>query len=247
MVGPGFFSTIGEALQVAPTNREVTIIVLPGNYLERITLMPNSCVVLQAQSPGTAVVTWETNRPYESVLSAGSGARVLAQGLTFRHASKSVANNYVVFSQGAELTLIDCDVSSSTGAGVAAEGGSLLLRGGVIHDCARQGLVLLGPLLGGGPLVAKACNITVRKNGNYLGDGDAIRGPFDGVIARSGVEAQFRGVTVEDSGGVGIAVFEDSRIEVAGGALRGNRKGSSSLRNGGELVFADSISQAACV
>lgn len=43
-------------------------------------------------------VVWETSEPYQAVLEAGPGAGgTLVRGLTLRHQSPSVANNYAVF------------------------------------------------------------------------------------------------------------------------------------------------------
>lgn len=43
-------------------------------------------------------VIWETSEPYQAVLEAGpDAAGALVRGLTLRHESPSVANNYAVF------------------------------------------------------------------------------------------------------------------------------------------------------
>lgn len=177
------FRSVGEALAAAPAQAtSVHLLLQPGIYRERLTLGPGRRVALEAAKPGTASLIWETERPYEAVVKASAGATVTLTGLVLRHASKSVANNYAVHSEGADLTLQGCDIFSSTGAGVAAEGGRLTIRNGLVHDCARQGVVLFGPLLGGDPLQMASCGAVLRGNGKYAGDGDAIRGPFDGML-----------------------------------------------------------------
>ncbi|CAK0863528.1 unnamed protein product [Prorocentrum cordatum] len=105
-----------------------------------------------------------------------------------------------------------------------------------VHDCARQGAVLFGPLIGDEPLVAKASCCVFSANGQYMGDNDAIRGPFDGILARSNVEAELASCLVEDSGSAGIAALEDSTVVLVGSTLRGNRRGASSAKGGGQLV-----------
>jgi len=240
------FASLTEAISSAakdafPAGRAAVITLGKGMWRERVVVPSGAKLTIEASEPGSATVTWETKQPYESVMVVEQGARLELRGVRIRHASKSVANNYAVFLQAGDLTLVDCDVSSSTGAGISAEGGMLRLIGGIVHDCARQGLTLFGPLMGGEPLIAEVRGTLLRDNGNDPGDFDAIRGPFDGVIARNGVEAIFQDVVVEGSGSYGIAVFEDARIEFRGGALRKNRKGESNTRYGGELVFPPAV------
>lgn len=236
-VGPGApFASLAAALAAAPTEATVTVVLRPGTYKERIQVAAGAKLTLEAAPPGAAAVVWETSRPYESALYAAPGAEVVVRGIKFRHASKSVANNYGVFSQGANLTLEECEVTSSTGAGVAAEGGVLTLRGGKVQDCSRQGLVLLGPLRGV-PLRAAVSGTLLRNNGRSLGEGDAVRGPFDGVLARAGVEAELTDVVVQGSGQAGVAVGEDTRVVIIGGALKENAGGATREDYDGEIVF----------
>lgn len=231
------FTTIGGALAAAPKDvARIVIVVHPGNYREQLSIAAGAPVTVEARPPGRATLIWETGRPYEAALIVGPRARAVVRGLSIRHAGKSVANNYAVYSEGGDLTMDSCDVTSSTGAGVAAEGGRLVLRGGSVHDCARQGLVLFGPISGDEPLHAMVCGTVLRMNGNFFGDNDAIRGPFDGVLARNGVEAELCNVTIEGSGGTGISIFEETRIMLNGGTFQGNRQGETRVRNGGELI-----------
>lgn len=235
--GSSSFASIGAALVAAPKGAVAVALTLrPGTYREQVIIESVVPVTLDVQPPGAATVVWETERPYEAALAVQPGARATVRGLRIRHAGKSVANNYAVSSQGGELEMQDCDVSSTTGAGVAAEGGRLSLRGGSVHDCARQGLVLFGPMVGFEPLRVIVSGTSLRGNGNYLGDGDAIRGPFDGILARNGVEAELRDVAIEGSGAAGLAVYEDSRVTLEGGALKGNRQGDTRTKNGGEII-----------
>ncbi len=49
---------------------------------------------------GVTQVVWEVARPYESVVQlTEAGVEVQLEGLSFRHSSPSVANNYAVFVQ----------------------------------------------------------------------------------------------------------------------------------------------------
>merc|ERR1712008_187920 len=95
---------------------------------------------------------------------------------------------------------------------------------------------LFGPMFGGGPLRAKACGTTFHANGRYLGDNDAIRGPFDGILARNGVEATLNGVSVDGSGAGGVAAFEDAQVILYGSSLERNGQGATRIKNGGEVM-----------
>jgi len=239
-VGDGAsFGSIGAALSAAPLDAAaISIMLRPGTFRERLQISnAGTPVTIEAVPRGQATLTWETDRPYEAALELAPGAKALVRGLNIRHAGKSVANNYAIYSNAAQLELEECDVTSSTGAGVAAEGGSLVLRSGAVHDCARQGLILFGPMLGGDPLRVKACGTKFLANGRYLGDNDAIRGPFDGILARNGVEAELTGVSVDGSGAVGVAAFEDAQVLLVGSSLERNSKGATRSNNGGEIVL----------
>lgn len=234
--GTGTFPTIGAALSAVPPDTSgATISIRPGVYKERVVIPAGPRVALEASAPGGLTVVWETQRPYEAAVEASPGARAVLRGLQIRHAGKSVANNYAVYSQGADLTLEDCDISSTTGAGVAAEGGRLVLDRSLVHDCPRQGIVLLGPMLGG-TLKASIRATAVKGNGNWNGDGDAVRGPFDGVLARDAVEAELIDTVVESSGNAGVAAVEEAEVRISGGAVRANKGPASFTKNGGEII-----------
>jgi len=60
-----------------------------------------------------------------------------------------VANNYAVFANaGGVLAMTDCDVSSTTGCGIACEGSDLIVTKCLVHDCKSHGVAVFGDLLG---------------------------------------------------------------------------------------------------
>lgn len=241
------FATVAEALKAMPKDCKAAVVtVLEGTYRERLLIPRGPSLTLEAQKPGATTLIWESEKPYEAVLTAEQGSQVAVRGFNIKHAGKSVANNYAIFSSGGDLTLEDCDVTSSTGAGVAAEGGRLSLRRCRVHDCARQGAVLFGPIIGDEPLQARCSCSVFTGNGLFLGDNDAIPGPFDGILARNNVEASMSDVVVEGSGLAGLAVMEDTRVETSALTLRGNRQGSSRVKNGGELVAVERANDREC-
>ena len=120
----GAFSTISAALAVAPAGS--TVLVRAGTYTERV-FVTRPGIQLLAE-PG-AVVAWRSDKPYEAALTvdlseAASGGSVTISGLTVRHSSPSIAQNYAVYvpppSRAASATKVelrDLDVSSSSGDG----------------------------------------------------------------------------------------------------------------------------------
>jgi hypothetical protein len=89
--------------------------------------------------PG-AVLTWRSDKPYEAALTvdlstASAECEVLVSGLSVRHFSPSIAQNYAVYvpqpSAAADSTslikLHGCDVSSGSGSGIGVEGGDVTI------------------------------------------------------------------------------------------------------------------------
>ncbi len=97
-------------------------------------------------------VVWETSKPYEHTLECkNTQGAVTVRGLTLRHYSKSVAQNYCVLAQaGSSLVLESCDVSSRSGCGVGVEGATLQLLESTVHDCERHGVAAYGGFEGAG-------------------------------------------------------------------------------------------------
>jgi hypothetical protein len=160
----------------------------------------------------TATVRLETKSPYARVLEVrGDGVVLRAENLRILHSSKSVASNYAVLaSAGAELELRDCEISSSTGAGVAADGAArCVLVGCGLVSCARQGLAAFGgskDTTTDGPAVVRLDRCRVERNGG------------DGVLVRDGAAVFLEGECVVDGNqGAGLRWFvvEEREAEAA--------------------------------
>ena len=174
----GQYSTIAAAVAAAPVGAKVLI--KSGTYIEQVKIKQS--VTLEAE-PGT-VLSWFSDKPYEAALTIDLGqsavaADVLVSGLTIRHASPSIAQNYAVFvpQQSREanpsslVALRDCDVSSSSGSGVGVEGGAVTLDHCRVHDCKNHGVSFLGRTARG---AIRRCSIESNKlNGVLLRDSAA--------------------------------------------------------------------------
>ena len=156
-----------------------------------------------ADGSGSVTLAWSTDAPYQSAIESQGLHGASISGLTIRHRSPSVANNYAVFLQarvhvtyegrgqsdkvghscrcarrcfscgnpvqprshcrpipwscvyvqGSDLSLQDCDISSSTGTGVGIEGGAPLIGRCTVHNCERHGVAIFSELGGSGGVV----------------------------------------------------------------------------------------------
>jgi len=231
------YPTISQALTSNGSGAPVTIRVGPGLYQERLVI--SGPVIIEAYPQGSAVkVQWITTSPYESVVECTSPGVVL-RGLTLRHSSKSVANNYAVYLHaGGNARLEGLDIMSSTGSGVGIEDASPVLLDCTVHDCASHGVAIFGPLeamvepAGGGTL--QGCDIHGNKG--------------SGVLVRSGAAPDVRGCNIHDNREWGLnlqdcaGVFTDNSVTSnnrgAVQVVRGDRVDPEALRAANKLTGA---------
>jgi len=214
----GAFSTISAALAVAPAGS--TVLVRAGTYTERV-FVTRPGIQLLAE-PG-AVVAWRSDKPYEAALTvdlseAASGGSVTISGLTVRHSSPSIAQNYAVYvpppSRAASATKVelrDLDVSSSSGSGLGVEGGDVTLLSSKVHDCRNHGLVFLGPTARG---AVRGCELAKNK--------------LNGVLLRDGASPAIEGSRLVNNGAYGASLIDCRGSLAAGNEIRGNGKGGVS-------------------
>ena len=137
------YSTISAALAAVPSGG--VIIVREGTYNERLFIRRPVKLLCNR-----AVLSWKSDKPYEAALdvdvSDGSADSVLVEGLTIRHSSPSIAQNYGVYvhSPTRKVKFSSCDVASSSGSGIGVEGGNVTVFSCTIHDCKNHGVLYLG-------------------------------------------------------------------------------------------------------
>ena len=61
--------------------------------------------------------------------------------------------------QGGLLSIQDCDISSTTGSGIASEGGRIEVGGSRIHDCHSHGIAVFSDLDGRAGHLAVALHV----------------------------------------------------------------------------------------
>jgi hypothetical protein len=111
--------------------------------VSRLVVTKEIAIIGDLNSP--AVISWETKQPYQSTIEVSPGVSVRLENLVIRHSSPSVANNYAIFClRGSRVDVVNCDVSSKTGSGLAFEGASGSLTRCSVRNCERNGLVVAG-------------------------------------------------------------------------------------------------------
>lgn len=214
---PGACGLLQAAIDAAAPGETITI---PGGvYREKLFI--ERPVTVQA-APGEAVeLVWETEDHYEPVISCAGAEGVRLVGLSIRHASPSVANNYAVFLQGGSVQLEGCTITSSTGTGLAAEGGSHSLRDCRLLQCERHGMAAFGTIEGG------ECQVDVF--------GCSLEGnKQNGALIRDGSEARLRDSELRSNGEYGVSVAY-AAVSIANCRFVGNRRGSVRQGDGADV------------
>ncbi|PNH08955.1 hypothetical protein TSOC_004476 [Tetrabaena socialis] len=242
---------ISEAAAACPDGG--VVLVAAGRYRERLVL--SRPMTIKAWPKGALVeVVWETTEPYQSTLeiaappapagTAGGGGVVL-EGLTVRHSSKSVANNYGVLVRAGSPRLVGCDISSATGAGVGVEGASPQLLGCRIHDCARQGLAIFGASSFLEEDAAADPALLYGMSGGVVQGCDVYGNALDGLLVRSGASPDILDNLVHNNGGVGVNL-QDCSGRYEGNTVYENRGGAVAVSalfelDAGDLAGSNSL------
>ncbi|KAK3270530.1 hypothetical protein CYMTET_21075, partial [Cymbomonas tetramitiformis] len=158
----------------------------------------------------TVLLEHKTGNPYEATVES-TGEGVVLQGLTIRHTSPSVANNYAVFLQGGSATLSECDISSTTGTAVGVEGASFNISKCKLAGAKRHGAAIYGDLFGGGASgIIEECDITMNgENGILVRDASPV----------------IRKNAIRRNAAYGVRLA-DCDAEFDGNIIEGNRKGT---------------------
>jgi hypothetical protein len=221
------------AIAASGDKSPVLIHLASGVYDERVVFGANLGNVTLAPGPGvdenSVTITHKTVVPYESTIEVvGDGTSVTLRNLRIRHASKSVANNYAVFANaGGVLAMTDCDVSSTTGCGIACEGSDLIVTKCLVHDCKSHGVAVFGDLLGdvGGGKIEK-CFIT--KNGG------------DGVVVRQGAIGTITECEIVENDGYAVTLIDVRKgTAVKGNTAKWNKR--TPFANLGGLTSGDDV------
>ena len=206
---PNTYSTISAALAAAPAGGEV--IVSSGMYNERLII--NRPVTLFATTG--AVLSWKSDKPYEAALdvdvSNAAEGSVRVSGLTIRHYSPSIAQNYAVYvhSPMRNVKFQNLDVASSSGSGIGVEGGNVTVFSCTIHDCKNHGVLYVGSGATGRVKrsVVEKCNL-------------------NGILLRDGASPTLSDNLIQGNGQYGAALVDCRGVLLNDNEVVRNRKGA---------------------
>ena len=214
-------TTIAEALRAAKPGDRIAL--EAGVELDERVVVDVDGVTIEAVGGGPkATLRHFTRSPYESTI------EIRARGVTIRnlavaHGSKSVANNYGIFSaEGTSATFESCEVTSTTGSGFGIEGAEVELIDCVASGCASHGLVGLGDssgVPGSGTVTLERC--AFERNG------------ANGALIRGGAVVHMSSCSLSGNGRYGVELI-DCEGEVTGNRLEKNGKGPVSATRGAE-------------
>ena len=214
-------TTITEALRAAKPGDRIAL--EAGVELDERVVVDVDGVTIETVGGGPkAALRHFTPAPYESTI------EIRARGVTIRnlavaHGSKSVANNYGIFSaEGTSATFESCEVTSTTGSGFGIEGAEVELIDCVASGCASHGLVGLGDSSGApgsGTVTLERC--AFERNG------------ANGALIRGGAVVHMSSCSLSGNGRYGVELI-DCEGEVTGNRLEKNGKGPVSATRGAE-------------
>ena len=214
-------TTIAEALRAAKPGDRIAL--EAGVALDERVVVDVDGVTIETVGGGPkAALRHFTSAPYESTI------EIRARGVTIRnlavaHGSKSVANNYGIFSaEGTSATFESCEVTSTTGSGFGIEGAEVELIDCVASGCASHGLVGLGDssgVPGSGTVTLERC--AFERNG------------ANGALIRGGAVVHMSSCSLSGNGRYGVELI-DCEGEVTGNRLEKNGKGPVSATRGAE-------------
>lgn len=162
-------------------------------------------VTLVAATGAQVEVSWDTSEPYQSTIECSSSSSgVVISGLTIRHRSPSIANNYAVRLVDSDARLEGCDISSSSGSALGIEGNSPHILNCLLHGCERTGALLFGSL-------DDSPSVPVIRDCRVFGN------KLHGIIVRDGAAPRVSSNEIYGNGGWGLA------LQSCDGCYEGNR------------------------
>lgn len=163
-----------------------------------------------------AVLRHETARPYESTIEiSAASCRVI--GLSVRHSSRSVANNYALFvregaagaSEGASAAFIaDCDVSSESGTAAGIESPARVSRC-TLRSRTRFGAAVFAP--GPPATTISRCEVAGGGGGGGRGAGSLLVRSAEVSVEDSVLRGDL--VLADGSGEFRRCVLEGGKVE----------------------------------
>jgi parallel beta-helix repeat protein len=210
-LGGGQYTSISEAIKNAP--RGARISVRPGVYNESIKI--DRDIEIVGDGPITQIIVEAVDGNCIHVKAGKS----LVRGLTLRNRMTAKDNKYyAVMVEAGELSLEDCDVTSSalTGVGVYGAGTKAFIRRCRVHDCTESGIYFY------------------RNATGLVEDCDVFNNGFANISVKEGADPTIRGSRIYNSKSSGVYVYLNGRGRVENSSIYGNTYSGVSISEGGD-------------
>ncbi|HKS28029.1 MAG TPA: pectinesterase family protein [Pyrinomonadaceae bacterium] len=212
-LGGGDYTSINEAVKSAPTGARINV--RPGVYNESIRIERD--VEIVGDGPITQIIVEAVDA---NTLYVKSG-KALVRGLTFRNRmTKKDSMYYAVAVEGGELSLEDCDITSSalTGVGVYGASAKAFIRRCRVHDCTESGIYFY------------------RNSTGTVEDCDVFNNGLANVSIKEGADPVVRNSRLYNSRSSGVYVYLNGRGRIEDSRIYGNAYSGVAISEGGDPV-----------
>lgn len=209
-LGGGDYTSISDAIKKAPAGARINV--RPGIYNESLVL--NRDVEIVGDGPITQIVVEVTG---DNSISMETNT-ALVRGLTLRNRSSGKDDkHFAVIIKRGQLTLEDCDISSSTltGVGVVGSGTKPMIRRCRIHDCIEAGVFFYQ----GGQGTVEDCDIF--NNG------------FSNVSIIEGADPTIKDSRIYNGKASGVHVYSNGKGTIEDCSIYGNAYSGVAINEGG--------------
>lgn len=210
-LGGGQYTSISEAIKNAPIGARISV--RPGVYNESIKIDRDLEIVGDGPITQIIVEAVDANSIYVK------SGKALLRGLTLRNRMTTKDNKYyAVTVEGGELSLEDCDITSSalTGVGVYGAGTKAFIRRCRIHDCAESGIYFY------------------RNATGLVEDCDVFNNGFANISIKEGADPTIRSSRIYNSKSSGVYVYLNGKGRLEDSSIYGNTYSGVSISEGGD-------------
>ncbi|MCA1557017.1 MAG: right-handed parallel beta-helix repeat-containing protein [Acidobacteria bacterium] len=252
-LGGGQYTTITEAIKNAPVGARISV--RPGVYNESVKITRD--VEIVGDGPIAQIIVEAVDAESVNVVSS----KALVRGLTLRNRVTGKEKKYfaVTVSEGGELKLEDCDVTSSslTGVGAYGPGTKAFIRRSRIHDCAESGIYFYKSATGvvedcdvfnsgyanisikegGDPAITKSRIYNSKSSGVYvylngkgrIEDSSIYGNAYSGVAITEGGDPLVNRCKINNNGYNAIYAYKSAKGTVQNSDLSGNKQGPTNI------------------
>ena len=210
-LGGGDYTSISEAIKNAAAGTRISV--RPGVYNESIEI--NKHVEIIGDGPISQVVVETADANCISMKTDTA----LVRGLTLRNRASSSDNKYYAVSIGqGELTLEDCDISSSalTAVGIFNSGTRAIIRRCRVHDCLESGMYFYDSARG-----------TVE-------DCDVFNNGYANISIKDGADPTIKNSRIYNGKSSGVYSYKNGKGTIEDSRIYGNAYSGVSISEGGD-------------